>query len=186
MNSLPACIPVGRMGEVGEIVDAILYLERAKFVTGETLTVDGGQHAGPGGKSHLSPRDTRLKLWPGRHDACYQARDIVQQFCVGISALAAYVARRCLRKTKPASFKNKQNTLIKTNMKSILLIQSSPRGSESYREKLPIRSLTIFKRVIPGQKWLSAMWRKIRRRMPGAFMLRQSSHHGLQDIRISI
>jgi NAD(P)-dependent dehydrogenase (short-subunit alcohol dehydrogenase family) len=38
--------PVGRMGEVGEIVDAILYLERAKFVTGETLTVDGGQHAG--------------------------------------------------------------------------------------------------------------------------------------------
>ena len=46
MNSLPACIPVGRMGEVGEIVDAILYLERAKFVTGETLTVDGGQNAG--------------------------------------------------------------------------------------------------------------------------------------------
>jgi len=80
--------PIGRMGEVSEIVDAILYLERAKFVTGETLTVDGGQHAGPGGKSHLSPRDTRLKLWPGRHDACYQARDIVQQFCVGISALA--------------------------------------------------------------------------------------------------
>jgi NAD(P)-dependent dehydrogenase (short-subunit alcohol dehydrogenase family) len=38
--------PVGRMGEVSEIVDAILYLERAKFVTGETLTVDGGQHAG--------------------------------------------------------------------------------------------------------------------------------------------
>lgn len=38
--------PVGRMGEVGEIVDAILYLERAKFVTGETLTVDSGQHAG--------------------------------------------------------------------------------------------------------------------------------------------
>jgi NAD(P)-dependent dehydrogenase (short-subunit alcohol dehydrogenase family) len=34
--------PVGRMGEVGEIVDAILYLERANFVTGETLTVDGG------------------------------------------------------------------------------------------------------------------------------------------------
>jgi NAD(P)-dependent dehydrogenase (short-subunit alcohol dehydrogenase family) len=34
------------MGEVSEIVDAILYLERAKFVTGETLTVDGGQNAG--------------------------------------------------------------------------------------------------------------------------------------------
>lgn len=38
--------PMGRMGEVGEIVDAILYLERAGFVTGETLHVDGGQHAG--------------------------------------------------------------------------------------------------------------------------------------------
>jgi NAD(P)-dependent dehydrogenase (short-subunit alcohol dehydrogenase family) len=38
--------PIGRMGEVSEIVDAILYLERAKFVTGETLTVDGGQNAG--------------------------------------------------------------------------------------------------------------------------------------------
>jgi NAD(P)-dependent dehydrogenase (short-subunit alcohol dehydrogenase family) len=38
--------PVGRMGEVQEIVDAILYLERAGFVTGETLHVDGGQRAG--------------------------------------------------------------------------------------------------------------------------------------------
>jgi NAD(P)-dependent dehydrogenase (short-subunit alcohol dehydrogenase family) len=34
------------MGEISDIVDAILYLERAKFVTGETLDVDGGQHAG--------------------------------------------------------------------------------------------------------------------------------------------
>jgi NAD(P)-dependent dehydrogenase (short-subunit alcohol dehydrogenase family) len=38
--------PVGRMGEVHEIVEAILYLEKAGFVTGETLRVDGGQHAG--------------------------------------------------------------------------------------------------------------------------------------------
>lgn len=38
--------PVGRMGEVHEIVDAVLYLEKASFVTGETLNVDGGQHAG--------------------------------------------------------------------------------------------------------------------------------------------
>ena len=38
--------PVGRMGEVQEIVDAILYLESANFVTGETLHVDGGQRAG--------------------------------------------------------------------------------------------------------------------------------------------
>jgi NAD(P)-dependent dehydrogenase (short-subunit alcohol dehydrogenase family) len=38
--------PLGRMGEIQEIVDAVLYLERAGFVTGETLHVDGGQHAG--------------------------------------------------------------------------------------------------------------------------------------------
>ena len=38
--------PLGRMGEVADIVDAILYLESAMFVTGETLHVDGGQSAG--------------------------------------------------------------------------------------------------------------------------------------------
>jgi NAD(P)-dependent dehydrogenase (short-subunit alcohol dehydrogenase family) len=43
---LSALHPVGRMGEVHEIVDAVLYLEKAGFVTGQTLNVDGGQHAG--------------------------------------------------------------------------------------------------------------------------------------------
>ena len=38
--------PVGRMGEIADIVDAILYLEEAGFVTGEILHVDGGQSAG--------------------------------------------------------------------------------------------------------------------------------------------
>jgi NAD(P)-dependent dehydrogenase (short-subunit alcohol dehydrogenase family) len=38
--------PLGRMGEIQEIVDAVLYLESATFVTGETLHVDGGAHAG--------------------------------------------------------------------------------------------------------------------------------------------
>ncbi|AWE48412.1 MULTISPECIES: SDR family NAD(P)-dependent oxidoreductase [Streptomyces] len=38
--------PVGRMGEVGDIVDAVVYLENAHFVTGEILHVDGGQNAG--------------------------------------------------------------------------------------------------------------------------------------------
>ena len=38
--------PLGRMGEVREVVDAVLYLESAAFVTGEILHVDGGQHAG--------------------------------------------------------------------------------------------------------------------------------------------
>lgn len=38
--------PVGRMGEIRDIVEAVLYLESANFVTGEILHVDGGQHAG--------------------------------------------------------------------------------------------------------------------------------------------
>jgi NAD(P)-dependent dehydrogenase (short-subunit alcohol dehydrogenase family) len=38
--------PVGRMGEVSDIVDAVIYLENALFVTGEILHVDGGQSAG--------------------------------------------------------------------------------------------------------------------------------------------
>ncbi|BFT71060.1 SDR family NAD(P)-dependent oxidoreductase [Paenibacillus sp. P36] len=38
--------PVGRMGEAQDIVDAIIYLETAQFVTGEILHVDGGQNAG--------------------------------------------------------------------------------------------------------------------------------------------
>ena len=37
---------VGRVGQISDVVDAILYLERAIFVTGETLHVDGGQAAG--------------------------------------------------------------------------------------------------------------------------------------------
>jgi hypothetical protein len=34
------------MGAVAEIVEAVLYLETAGLVTGETLHVDGGAHAG--------------------------------------------------------------------------------------------------------------------------------------------
>jgi NAD(P)-dependent dehydrogenase (short-subunit alcohol dehydrogenase family) len=38
--------PIGHMGEISDVVDAILYLESAGFVTGEILHVDGGQSAG--------------------------------------------------------------------------------------------------------------------------------------------
>ncbi|WP_367129106.1 SDR family NAD(P)-dependent oxidoreductase [Saccharothrix sp. HUAS TT1] len=38
--------PVGRMGRVADVVDAVLFLESAPFVTGEILHVDGGQSAG--------------------------------------------------------------------------------------------------------------------------------------------
>ncbi|MFJ9371034.1 SDR family NAD(P)-dependent oxidoreductase [Nocardia sp. NPDC101769] len=38
--------PLGHMGDIDDVVDAVLYLEQAKFVTGEILHVDGGQNAG--------------------------------------------------------------------------------------------------------------------------------------------
>jgi NAD(P)-dependent dehydrogenase (short-subunit alcohol dehydrogenase family) len=38
--------PIGHMGEISDVVDAILYLELAGFVTGEILHVDGGRSAG--------------------------------------------------------------------------------------------------------------------------------------------
>jgi NAD(P)-dependent dehydrogenase (short-subunit alcohol dehydrogenase family) len=38
--------PVVRIGEISDIVQAVLFLETAGFVTGETLHVDGGQSAG--------------------------------------------------------------------------------------------------------------------------------------------
>jgi NAD(P)-dependent dehydrogenase (short-subunit alcohol dehydrogenase family) len=38
--------PIQRIGQVSEIVDAVLYLADATFVTGEVLHVDGGAHAG--------------------------------------------------------------------------------------------------------------------------------------------
>ncbi|WP_369386665.1 SDR family NAD(P)-dependent oxidoreductase [Streptomyces sp. CG1] len=44
--SLAAMHPLGRMGEISDVVDGVLYLERSPFVTGEVLHVDGGQSAG--------------------------------------------------------------------------------------------------------------------------------------------
>jgi NAD(P)-dependent dehydrogenase (short-subunit alcohol dehydrogenase family) len=38
--------PIARMGRASEIVDAIMYLDTATFVTGEIIHVDGGAHAG--------------------------------------------------------------------------------------------------------------------------------------------
>jgi NAD(P)-dependent dehydrogenase (short-subunit alcohol dehydrogenase family) len=38
--------PVNRLGEIRDVVEAVLYLESAGFVTGEILHVDGGQSAG--------------------------------------------------------------------------------------------------------------------------------------------
>ncbi|TXH18438.1 MAG: SDR family oxidoreductase [Mycobacterium sp.] len=43
---LDALHPVGHMGEIADVVEAVLYLDAAGFITGETLHTDGGQHAG--------------------------------------------------------------------------------------------------------------------------------------------
>ncbi|MCQ8187570.1 SDR family NAD(P)-dependent oxidoreductase [Streptomyces rugosispiralis] len=45
-DTLAGLHPVGRMGEISDVVDAVGYLENAPFVTGEILHVDGGQSAG--------------------------------------------------------------------------------------------------------------------------------------------
>jgi NAD(P)-dependent dehydrogenase (short-subunit alcohol dehydrogenase family) len=45
-DSLRSSQPMGRITEVKDIVDAVLYLARAGQVTGEVIHVDGGSHAG--------------------------------------------------------------------------------------------------------------------------------------------
>jgi NAD(P)-dependent dehydrogenase (short-subunit alcohol dehydrogenase family) len=44
--TLGALHPMGHMGEMSDVVNAIVYLDSAPFVTGEILHVDGGQSAG--------------------------------------------------------------------------------------------------------------------------------------------
>jgi NAD(P)-dependent dehydrogenase (short-subunit alcohol dehydrogenase family) len=38
--------PIGKLGTIDDVVEAVVYLENASFVTGEILHVDGGQSAG--------------------------------------------------------------------------------------------------------------------------------------------
>jgi NAD(P)-dependent dehydrogenase (short-subunit alcohol dehydrogenase family) len=45
-DGMAALQPIGRLGEISDVVNGILYLERATFVTGEILHIDGGQAAG--------------------------------------------------------------------------------------------------------------------------------------------
>ena len=45
-DRLAALHPLGRMGEIRDVVEGLLYLDGATFVTGETLHIDGGQAAG--------------------------------------------------------------------------------------------------------------------------------------------
>ena len=45
-ESLKGLHPIRRLGEIKEVVDAVLFLTDATFTTGEILHVDGGAHAG--------------------------------------------------------------------------------------------------------------------------------------------
>jgi NAD(P)-dependent dehydrogenase (short-subunit alcohol dehydrogenase family) len=45
-DALATLHPLGRIGEVEDVVDAIVYMENSPFVTGDILHVDGGQSAG--------------------------------------------------------------------------------------------------------------------------------------------
>ncbi|KAA0100521.1 SDR family NAD(P)-dependent oxidoreductase [Mycolicibacterium sp. P1-5] len=46
LDALAGLNPMGRLGQIDDAVEAVLYLEQAGFVTGEILHVDGGQSAG--------------------------------------------------------------------------------------------------------------------------------------------
>jgi NAD(P)-dependent dehydrogenase (short-subunit alcohol dehydrogenase family) len=39
-------VPMGRVGQVTDVVEGVLFLESSPYITGETLHVDGGQVAG--------------------------------------------------------------------------------------------------------------------------------------------
>jgi NAD(P)-dependent dehydrogenase (short-subunit alcohol dehydrogenase family) len=43
---MAALHPLGRVGDISDVVDGVLYLQHATFVTGEILHIDGGQAAG--------------------------------------------------------------------------------------------------------------------------------------------
>jgi AraC family transcriptional regulator len=45
---LTAMQPLGRMGVTHDVVDAVVYLEQAPFITGEILRVDGAAFSGGG------------------------------------------------------------------------------------------------------------------------------------------
>ena len=44
IEAVEKATPVGRWGGEGEIAEAVLFLVRSGFVTGETIRVDGGRH----------------------------------------------------------------------------------------------------------------------------------------------
>ncbi|MHC4608461.1 MAG: SDR family oxidoreductase, partial [Planctomycetota bacterium] len=44
MERVLRSVPAGRAARIGEVTGALLFLVRNDFMTGETLTIDGGAH----------------------------------------------------------------------------------------------------------------------------------------------
>jgi NAD(P)-dependent dehydrogenase (short-subunit alcohol dehydrogenase family) len=47
LDALAATLPLGRHGDPRDIAEAVLFLIRSEFITGEIIYVDGGQHLEP-------------------------------------------------------------------------------------------------------------------------------------------
>jgi NAD(P)-dependent dehydrogenase (short-subunit alcohol dehydrogenase family) len=45
-QALAKMIPLGRVGQISDVVNGVMFLESSPFVTGETVHIDGGQIAG--------------------------------------------------------------------------------------------------------------------------------------------
>ena len=45
-DGLGAQQPMGRVGEIRDVVDGVLFLESSPFITGEIIHIDGGRIAG--------------------------------------------------------------------------------------------------------------------------------------------
>jgi NAD(P)-dependent dehydrogenase (short-subunit alcohol dehydrogenase family) len=45
-EALASTIPLGRVGQISDVVNAVLFLESSPFVTGEIVHIDGGEIAG--------------------------------------------------------------------------------------------------------------------------------------------
>ena len=43
-RALASIVPLKRIGTVDEVVDAILFMGRSPYITGEVLAIDGGLH----------------------------------------------------------------------------------------------------------------------------------------------
>ena len=52
--------PLGRPGQVSDVVDGVLFLESLPYITGEILHIDGGQIAGHRQRSEPSREGSRL------------------------------------------------------------------------------------------------------------------------------